>query len=516
MFTRRHFLATAGTAAVGLASAPAILHAQSWFTEYPFKLGVASGDPASDGFVIWTKIAPDPYARTGEKLITAIPVSWEVASDTGFKTVIAKGETLARPEVGHSVHVEVTGLQPDRPYWYRFTIGSDRSMRGQARTLPAAGAAVDTLRFGVCGCQHYEAGLYTAYRYLAQEDLAFVFHYGDFIYEYQYDNSFKDDLPVPKVRTHRIREPFSLDDYRAHYAQYLLDLDLQAARSRHTFLQTFDDHEVQNNWVDDNSGKDDVPPEIFALRRAAAMQAWYEMMPVRAALVPQGQLIHANRALMVGNLAAINLLDTRSFRSNQPCGDGFKTACPGQSDPKAQVMGTAQESWLDANLGKKNTIWNCVAQQVMMMPLDRRRYDDEGDKPIFNMDSWAGYDAPRKRMMKRLANIPNAVVLTGDEHQNYAGLLLDGDKPVGVECVVSSISSDGDGQDRRSGYDKMMALNPQLKFNNSQRGYGVCEVTSDAWKTNFMVVDKVSTPGGTLSRKATAIVAAGPTTLEIG
>ncbi|MEI9852922.1 MAG: alkaline phosphatase D family protein [Sphingomonas sp.] len=514
MFTRRNFLATAGTGAAGIIGAPAILHAQSWFTAYPFTLGVASGDPASDGFVIWTKLAPQPYEPHGGMPMSALPVTWEVSSDTGFKTIAAKGETLARPELGHSVHVEVTGLQPDRPYWYRFSIGSDRSMRGQARTLPAAGANISALKFGVCGCQHYEQGFYDAYRYLAKEDLAFVFHYGDFIYEYQYDNVFKDNLPVAKVRQHRLREVYSLDDYRAHYAQYLLDLDLQAARSRHVFLPTFDDHEIMDNWVDDNDGDDNVPNKIFALRREAAMQAWYEYMPVRDALIPQGQLIHANRAFSFGNLAAINVLDTRSFRSNQPCGDGFKPACPDVADPKAQVLGAAQEAWLDANLGRKDAKWNVLAQQVMMMPLDRRRFDDEKEK-LFNMDSWAAYDSPRNRLMKRLAKTPNAVVLTGDEHQNFAGLLLDGDKPVGVECVLTSITSGGDGQDLRAGSDKMLADNPQLKFVNDQRGYGICEVKPDSWQTHFMVIDKVSSPGGKLSRRATVTVPAGSSMLAI-
>lgn len=516
MFTRRHFLSTGGTVtALGLAGAPAILKAQSWFLDYPFKLGVASGDPAPDGFVIWTKLAPEPFAPHGGMPLSALPVAWEVASDERFATIVAKGETLARPELGHSVHVEVTGLEADRPYWYRFKLGSDRSLYGRARTLPRPGASVSGLKFGVCGCQHYESGLFTAYRHLAQEDLAFVFHYGDFIYEYRYDYAYDKGQPVPKVRDHRLRALYSVDDYRAHYAQYLLDLDLQAARARHSFLSTFDDHEVENNWVSDLVQNGDVPPEIFALRRQAAMQAWYEYMPVRAAMIPRGPLITANRAFNYGNLVAMNLLDTRSFRTDQPCGDGFKPHCPGVSDPKASVLGQAQEAWLDANLGRRDATWTCIAQQIMVMPLDRRRYADEKEK-ILNLDSWAGYDAPRNRLMSRLGKIDNAVVLTGDEHQNFAGLLYDRDKPVAAESVVTSITSGGDGQDVRPGSDTMLANNPQLKFINDQRGYAVCEVTPEAWKTHFMVLDKVSKPGGTLSRRATATVPRGSASLSIG
>ena len=518
MISRRRFVQTSAVlVGAGAMAAPSVLRAQSWFGANPFQLGVASGDPASDGFVLWTRIAPDPFAPHGGAPISALPVDWEVAEDDRFRTIAAKGTEFARPELGHSVHVEVAGLKPDRPYWYRFSIGSDRSITGRARTLPAAGAAMRELRFGVAGCQHYESGYFTAYRALAEmDDLAFVFHYGDFIYEYSYDFAYGPDrLPVPKVRNHRIREVFSLDDYRAHYAQYLLDTDLQAARSVHSFLSTFDDHEVENNWVDDFAENPDLPPEIFALRRQAAMQAWYENMPVRRSMIPQGPLIHANRRLTFGDLAAINLLDTRSFRSDQPCGDKWGVApCPGVFDKDAQVMGKAQEDWLDANLMRRDARWNCIAQQVMMMPLNRRTADDQPEL-MYNLDSWAGYAAPRERLMKRLAKVDNAVVLTGDEHQNYAGLLLSGDTPVGTECVVTSVTSGGDGQDLRPGSDRILAENPQLKFINDQRGFGVCTVTPESWQTDFMVLDTVSQPDGKLSRRASAVVSAGPANLSI-
>lgn len=516
MFTRRQILSTSGAAAVLGVATPAILKAQSWFADYPFSLGVAAGDPAPDGFVIWTRLAPDPMKGGGGVSPYALPVQWEVASDERFGTIVAKGEALARPELGHSVHVDVAGLQPDRPYWYRFVIGKDRSMRGRARTLPAVGANMEKLRFGVCGCQNYEDGFYTAYRHLAAEqDLAFVFHYGDFIYEFRQDfETDKDGLPAPLVRRHAQRELYSLEDYRRQYAQYLSDMDLQAARSSHAFLSSFDDHEVHNNWVSDHD-QPPAPPEVFLLRRAAAMQVWYEHMPVRGAMFPRQSPIAMNRRFRFGDLAAVNVLDTRTFRSDQPCNDGFQTACAGIADPKAAVLGAAQESWLDTNLGRKDAIWNCLAQQVMMMPLDRRRYADEKEK-ILNMDSWAGYEAPRTRLMSRLAKVDNAIVLTGDEHQNFAGLLYDRDKPVAQECVITSISSGGDGQDVRPGSDKMLANNPQLKFINDQRGYGICDVTREAWNTHFMVIDKVSQPGGSISRRATATVPRGEVSLSIG
>ena len=518
MLTRRKLIqSTAAGIAASTFAAPAILRAQSWFRDYPFKLGVAAGDPAADGFVIWTRIAPEPFERHSGVSTSALPVQWEVAEDSGFRTVAAKGETLARPELGHSVHVEVEGLKPDRPYWYRFYIGSDRSLAGRARTLPAAGASIEKLKFGVCGCQHYESGYFTAFREIAkQDDLAFVYHYGDFIYEYAYDYQYGPErLPVPKTREHRLREVYSLDDYRQHYAQYLLDLDLQAARSVHAFVPTFDDHEIQNNWVQNFSQDDSVPAEVFALRRQAAMQAWYENMPVRRSMLPNAGIISANRRLTFGNLAAINVLDTRSFRSDQPCGDRWGvTPCEGVFDKDAQVLGEAQERWLDSSLERGDTRWTGVAQQVMMMPLNRSVYDDQPEL-AYNLDSWAGYDAPRLRMMSRLGKVSNAVVLTGDEHQNYAGLLMSDDKPVAAECVITSVSSGGDGQDQRSGSDRVLANNRQLQFINDQRGFGLCEVTRDEWRTDFMVLDKVSTRDGMLTKRASAVIGAGPANLTI-
>ena len=516
MLTRRQLLASATIAP--LAGAPAILHAQGWLAGYPFSLGVTSGDPAPDGFVIWTKLAPRPFDPDGGMPMMPVPVRWEVASDDRFRTVVASGEAIARPELRHSVHVEVAGLQPDRPYWYRFVLGADRSTRGNARTLPLPGSSPTTLKFGVAGCQNYEDGLFTAFRHLArEEDLAFVYHYGDFIYEYKqrgpdYD---KDGLPVDQVRHHVGLDCYDLADYRLRYAQYLSDYDLQAARARHSWFPTFDDHEVQNNWVSDNDGRDQSPAEIFRLRRQAGLQAWYEYMPVRAAMLPRNGIItDMYRAARYGDLVSIDFLDTRSFRSDQPCGDGFKPHCPGMDDAKAQVVSAQEESWLLANLRRDKTKWNCVAQQVMMMALDRRRYADEKET-LYNLDSWAGYTVQRNRILAKMRGLDNIVVLTGDEHQNFAGLLNDGERPVAVEFVSTSISSGGDGSDRRAGSDMILKNNPNLKFINDQRGYMICEVTPDAWISKARVMDQVSTPGGAISTRATMTVPRGQPSLSI-
>ena len=497
MLTRRHFIATGAAAIV---AAPAIIRAQARWSANPFSLGVASGDPAPDGFVIWTRLAPEPLEPHGGMAIEPLPVAWEVAGDEGFRTIVVHGEALARPELAHSVHVEVAGLQPDRPYFYRFTAGGERSGGGHARTLPLTSAAPRQLRFGVAGCQHYESGYYTAYRHLAGEDLAFVFHYGDYIYEYGTGSE--------GVRKHAGPLIMSLDDYRRRHAQYKTDADLQRAHAAHPFFMTFDDHEVANNWAGDVD-ETDTPPEIFRMRRAAAFQAWYEHMPVRRGQLPSGSAIQLYRGARYGDLARLDFLDTRQFRTNQPCDDGYKLGCPAVTSAKAHMISTQEEAWLVRNLRRRDARWNVIAQQVMMMAIDRRSPSEPAPGKLFNMDSWAGYEVQRERLLARMRGLDNVIVLTGDEHTNYAGLLRDRDRPAAVEFVGTSISSGGDGQDMPAYGPRFLADNPQLKFINDQRGYVTCDVTRDEWRTNFMVLDKVSVPDGTLSRRATWAVERG-------
>ena len=516
LISRRLALRTLAGGAT-LAAAPSILRAQQLFTAYPFRLGVAAGEPAADGFVIWTRLAPEPLAPHGGMPMAPVSVDWEVASDERLATVVARGSALARPELAHAVHVEVAGLQPDRPYWYRFSIGRERSIAGRARTLPPEHSAHARVRLGVCGCQNYEDGLFTAYRHLAQEDVDFVFHYGDYIYEGR-DNPAPmsgDGRPRRVVRAHEGQLLFSLDDYRRRYAQYKLDPDLQAAHASAAWFSVFDDHEVENNWTGSIDQEND-PPEIFALRRAAAFQACYEHTPFRRASFPTPGGMRIYRRAKVGTLLDLHLLDTRQFRTDQPCDDGFKPYCPGWDSPAAQVMGSAQEAWLAASLRERRARWNALAQQVMMMPLDRRTHDEPA--PIRNMDSWGSYNVPRERVLSRLAGLGNAVVLTGDEHQNFAGELRtrggQGDA-VAVEFVGTSISAGGDGADKRAGNDRIMAENPFLAFTNDRRGYLTCEVTPASWTTRYRVVERVTTPGASIATAATVTVPHGRPELTI-
>jgi len=338
---------------------------------YPFSLGVASGDPAPDGFIIWTRLAPDPF-NGGGMPANPVDVTWEVAADEGFRTVVGYGAAPALPQSAHTIHVELGGLEPQRDYFYRFTALGARSPVGRARTLPAAGAAVAAFSFASIGCQRWEHGYYTAFRDVADRALDAIFHYGDYIYEFAHQRADRGvnvrEMPLD------FAECTTLADYRNRYALYKSDPDLQAAHHSAPFIMSFDDHEVDNDWAGDHSawGYDIVPAADFLRRRAAAFQAWYEHMPVRAALIPRGSDIAMYRRFDIGALARLCVLDTRQYRSPQPCGAGW-AICDEAGDPARTMLGSAQEDWLQRELRASRAPWNVLAQQVIMMQRRRNR-----------------------------------------------------------------------------------------------------------------------------------------------
>ena len=275
------------------------------FRNYPFTLGVASGEPWPDSVVLWTRLAPEPLAGGGMPMVN-VEVGWEIARDRAFVTLASKGTAVARPELGHSVRVEANGLEPGREYFYRFRVGREVSQIGRTKTAPPAGARVDQLRFALCGCSHFETGYFTAFRRLAAEQFDFVFHTGDYIYEGRDDGGRNPAL----VRQHQGDEIYTLVDYRNRYAQYKMDPDLRAAHASAPFIVTWDDHEVDNDYAGDRD-ENDTPPEVFLLRRAAGYQAFFESMPLRASAIPSGPNMQLYRRLQFGTLLDLSVLDTR-------------------------------------------------------------------------------------------------------------------------------------------------------------------------------------------------------------
>jgi alkaline phosphatase D len=474
------------------------------FADDPFTLGVASGDPAPRGVVLWTRLAPKPLEPHGGMPAANVEVSWELAADESFGTVVQRGKTLATPQLAHSVHIEADGLEPESWYWYRFRAGDAESPIGRTRTMPRRDASPEQLKFAFASCQHFEQGLYTAYEHMAKDDLDLVFHLGDYIYEDPGD----DD----GVRKHVTPEIRSLEDYRIRHAQYKTDKLLQGMHARCPWVVVWDDHEVENNYADSIAEDAGVDPVDFLLRRANAYQAYYENMPLRRRSLPRGPNLQLYRKFAFGRLAEFFALDTRQYRTDQPNGDGKKPLNAAAKSPKNSLLGSTQRNWLEGALLASTGAWNVLAQQVMMGVTDQQ----PGDEELFPMDVWAGCVHERNQLMRFVneRSVPNPVVLTGDVHSNWVNdLRLDDRREespvVATEFVGTSISSSGDGSDNAKLRDSLMKENCGVKFFNGQRGYVRCTVTPDSWRSDYQVVEKVTEPGAPVKTRASFTIESG-------
>ena len=481
-------------ACIALAAVPIDARETPRLAGDPFASGVASGDPLPDGVVLWTRLAADPA------LPKVVAVRWEVAEDERFRRVVRSGSSPAPSQLGYAVHAEVNGLRPARSYWYRFRAGGHVSPAGRTRTAPANDAAVERFRFAFISCQNYEHGYFTAFERLAEEDLDLVVHLGDYIYERRFASA-------PIVREHESGEVFTLDQYRARYALYKSDGALQAAHAACPWVVTTDDHEVANNYAGSVPA---VPGGDFLLRRAAAYQAYYEFMPLRRSSLPSGPSMQLFRRLRFGRLLDLHVLDSRQYRSDQPCGDGTKPRCDEALASSQTMLGDAQERWLEGNLRQSRAQWNALANQVMLAQLTRGT--PEG--PVYSMDKWDGYVAARARLLRILSDTPpsNPIVITGDIHSNWvADIKADFDNPasatVASEFVGTSMTSGGDGADGT--VENVQSLNPHVKFFNARRGYVRTEVTPAAWRCDYRVLPYVSRPGAPIETRASFVVESG-------
>jgi alkaline phosphatase D len=457
----------------------------------PFTLGVASGDPLADRVILWTRLAPDPL-NGGGMPPADVPVLWEVASDEAFTDVVATGTAVAEAQHAHTVHVDATGLAPDTWYWYRFTALAFVSPTGRTRTAPGEGCTADSLRFGFASCQNWTAGFYAAHRHLAAEDLDLTVFLGDYIYEGGGGG----------VRPHNSGEIFTLLEYRNRYAQYKGDADLQASHAARPWLVIWDDHEVDNNYADDNHEGGD-PPAAFLERRAAAYKAWWEHQPVRLA-PPTGPDLGIHRTFTWGGIADLLLLDGRQYRDDQACGDGLQVPCAGWDDPARSMLGAEQEQWLFDDLQRSQATWKVVANQTVFTKLPLGS--------AFNMDQWDGYPASQQRVHDALAGITNPIVITGDIHAaGIAELRADYDDPdsavIGTELVGTSISSTFP-PELVDAAEAIISSLPWISYANARdRGYAVVDLTHDRMEATYRVVDDPTDPGSGVRTDTTHTVA---------
>jgi alkaline phosphatase D len=291
-----------------------------------------------------------------------------------------------------------------------------------------------------------------------------------------------------------------------------MDRDLIAAHASAPWIVTWDDHEVDNNYAGDID-EHDTPPELFVLRRAAAYQAYYEMMPLRRGALPQGSHMRVYRRLQFGSLLDLNVLDTRQWRSDQACGDGMRTHCAAALAPERTMMGPEQEQWLYANLADARARWTLIGQQVPTFARDFSGWDADSQ---FSMDKWDGYPAARQRLYAHLrdSKAPNPIVLSGDVHVHYAAdLKLDYTNPrsptIGVELTNTSITSNGDGADVSPEWNAMRADNPHIVYHSGRRGYIACAATPAALRADFRILDKVTVPDLPIRTGASIVVEAG-------
>ncbi len=492
-YSRRALLKVASSMALAAIARPALatpdwITAKPSFIADPFSLGVASGDPTPSSVVLWTRLAPDPLDAHGAGG-DPIPVRYEVATDDRFRSVVRSGAVVAYPENAHAVHAEVSGLPTGRPLYYRFMAGDAVSPVGRAKTAPAVLAPVDQFKMAFASCQQYEMGYFKAYRDMVAQDPDLILHLGDYIYESTWNGPLRR-VPVTEAR--------SLDDYRALHACYKLDGDLQAAHRHTSWMFTWDDHEVVNDYAADQDEHYEAP-ETFLLRRAAAYKAYYEHLPLRAAARPVGPNMTLYQRQFFGDMLEVNMLDTRQYRTDHPCqipSEGgwqrISGTCRERFDVNRTILGEEQERWLLGRMGRHGCRWNVMAQGMLFSKHDYR----VGEGEEIGSEYWDGYVESRNRVLNTIERrqIPNVMIVGGDVHATYVcDVKADYDRPdsttIASEFVTTSITSPNGRHEQNQ---LTLPDNPHIhKYDARYRGYTLCTFGKDRCETDLRVVDDV-------------------------
>jgi alkaline phosphatase D len=535
-YTRRATLASAAlVAAACSAFAAQIEHAM-------FAHGVASGDPLTDRVIIWTRVSPT--LGNGQ-----VQVNWTVATDQALTQVVKRGRISTNAARDYTVKVDVTGLRPGQVYFYGFNAGTQTSATGRTLTAPARGG--QSLKIALVSCSNHPAGFFNVYEALARRgDLDLVLHVGDYIYEYgpgEYATEWGKTVGrVPEPA----RECLTLADYRARFGQYRSDADLQAAHACAPWLVTWDDHETSNDAYKDGAENNTPATEgPWTARKAGALQAYYEWMPLRDP-APGRPFEAINRSFEWGDLATIAMLETRLLaRTLQldyskdidmvtlpptdgasqprvvPDLEGFKAKRI--NDPNRDLLGKTQQDWLAGILNqsvRRGKKWQVLGNQVIMarvtspdlskgLPLQVREaignarpetrafFELSQYEVPFNLDAWDGYPAARERLYE-IAKTAGArlVVCTGDTHSAWANTLKDRAGEVrGVEFGGTSVTSPSVA-DALSNFglegnvlnQLIVEKNDEVEWHDqTKRGYTLITLTPQSARADFMAVDTV-------------------------
>ncbi len=512
-----------------------------------FLHGVASGDPLQDKVILWTRLTPvDLGAR--------LKVTWEIATDNQFKQNLKTGMVETTKTDDFTVKVDAAGLQANTIYYYRFRFGNKISSVGQTKTLPIS---TNKVTFAVCSCSNYPAGYFYVYREMAKQNVDVIIHLGDYIYEYGADGYAAEDAAKlgRTLPTDNNKEIIKLDDYRKRYALYRQDKDLQAAHQRHPFIVIWDDHELANDTWRDGAENHQSDEGSFSDRKLAALQAYFEWMPIR----PVTSTDHLNiyRQFNFGSLVELTMLDTRIIaRDKQLEYADYMTAAGlnaqkfqvNLTDPKRTLMGYTQRDWLVDKLKQSTATWNVIGQQVLMSKMwipaelllslgqitsggasaetlakmnaqitelvTLKLRLEQGDPTLtaqektrvttvvpYNLDAWDGYYAERETVYENLASLnKKVIVLAGDTHNAWASYLYSQKgQYVGVELATSSVSSPG----LEKYLSIPMAQLQQFEFafttlidelaycNLNQRGYLLVTLDQAQVQSNWIFVDSI-------------------------
>lgn len=556
--TRRDFLKASalgmGAVAVSTGLAGCVLDSDDK-RRVDFTHGVASGDPLQDSVILWTRAVPERGSK--------VKVGWEIATDAEFASVVRSGTAETTDAHDFTIKVDAQGLIPDQRYFYRFRSSGATSPVGAASTLPEG--AVEQVRLAVVSCSNYPAGYFHVYREVAnQADLDAVVHLGDYIYEYRSDpDSYASEEAQALGRTfpeNNNRELLTLADYRRRYSIYRKDPDLQLAHQRLPFIVVWDDHEVANDtWRNGAENHDDSEGD-FEQRKLAALQAFFEWMPIRPVIEGNDEAIY--RSFRFGDLVDLHMLDTRVIGRDQQldylnylseAGLNVDQFTADVTDPNRTLLGAEQRLWLQNKLATSTGRWQVLGQQVLMGRMDLpaelllgiatgnvselpqalaelatiKFRALQGDPTLteqelsristaapYNLDAWDGYQAEREVVLGMARQLDkNLVVLAGDTHNAWANNLKDMDgNQVGVEFATASVSSPGL-EDYLGLPDAMIADAEQgigllvdgLDYLNiNQRGYMVVTFTQEEARANWYFVDTVKSREYTVDNSRSA------------
>jgi len=480
-----------------------------------FLHGVASGDPTQDSIILWTRLNIDQSE--------SVEADWRIAEDPDMTRILARGRTRTDASRDFTLKIDVGGLPAGRALYFQFTASGEQSPVGRTRTLPED--QPEAVRLAVVSCSNYPAGFFNVYREIAgRSDIDVVLHLGDYIYEYGMNEYGTENAEALGRIPQPVTELRSLQDYRQRYAQYKSDPDSQAMLASHPLIAVWDDHELANDgWKGGAEGHSQDDGE-WAARRDAAIQAYFEWMPIRGK--PKGAKTRIFREFRFGSLANLMMLDTRfygrdpqAYVGENVTGDSIAAA---MADPSRRMLGSKQERWLRKRLKRAvDTTWQLIGQQVLVSKMTspnleplvdpekpsvisqerlQRIIERSKSKPPSVLDTWDGYPLAREDLYTDLRNFAkNPVFLSGDLHTNLAAELIstNSEKPVAVEFMAGAVSSptisdvlpDKTPNALRDG---VLEQNPWLRYLDSKhRGWLCLTLTDEHCTGEWHLVDTV-------------------------